>query len=59
MRHYIFTERERHLILQFLEDKKRNRKVNLLIFRVEEGWQTLLLDIKLLIKLRRLMDAGY
>jgi hypothetical protein len=59
LRRRTFTERERRAILKFFENKKRNAVINYVACELNASWQGLLADFKLLIKLRRLMDAGY
>jgi len=61
LRRRIFTERERRAILKFFENKKRNAVINYVACELNADRQGLLADFKLLLilKLRRLMDAGY
>ena len=59
LRKSIFTEKQREAILKFIRDKKRSETVNKLVFQVNANWATLLADFKLLLKLKRLVDAGY
>ena len=59
MRSHIFTRRERDAILRFIVDKKRSGIVNYLAHELGANWHVLFADFKLLLKLKRLVDAGY
>lgn len=59
MREYIFTETERKAIMQFMKEKERSDAIDLLAHRVQRNWGVLCLDVKLLLQLRRMINAGY
>lgn len=56
MRTYIFTERERRLIYAYLRGEE-NREAKKLIYKVRVYRNSLLSDVKLLLKLLRRCEA--
>ena len=56
---HIFTQRERQIISEFIREKKRNKIINVLISRADKNWDALMVDIRLLLRLRRVLNAGY
>ncbi|MEM2366799.1 MAG: hypothetical protein QXQ50_01005 [Candidatus Bathyarchaeia archaeon] len=59
MRGYLFTAAERKAIQRYIENRKRNETINKLAYYVNNNWHVLLADFKLMIKFKRLLDAGY
>jgi hypothetical protein len=59
MQEYIFTEEERRAIIRFLSTRKRDDAANFVAFRLDSCWRRLFLDVKLLLKLKRALNAGY
>ena len=59
MRSDVLTKHERQVLLAFLKDKKRNDTVNQVLFHLEKDWHSVLFDVKLLLRLKRLANAGY
>ena len=59
MRAYIFTKHERRVLMKFIQEKKRNDTVTQVMYFLEKDWPTLLADVRLLLRLKRLQNAGY
>ncbi|MBS7628206.1 hypothetical protein KEJ36_05330 [Candidatus Bathyarchaeota archaeon] len=59
MRYYLLTERDRKCILEFLRTRKRNSGITLIIHRIDESWDRLVEDFRLIIALKGLVNAGY
>jgi hypothetical protein len=45
--------------MKFIQEKKRNDTVTQVMYFLEKDWPTLLADVRLLLRLKRLQNAGY
>jgi hypothetical protein len=59
VREHTFTKKERQAIIHFLGTKKRDVTANSAAFRLDRCWQALLLDVKLLLRLKKVLNAAH